>query len=131
MQMVRSKDTKPEMIVRRFLFSKGYRYKLHDNKLPGKPDIVLKKYNTVILVHGCFWHAHSSCNNWKMPETNKEYWSRKIGRNVLRDIRNQNEIMELGWNLIVIWECQLKPKKKEKTLQNLIGELEKTAKFIQ
>lgn len=130
MQMIRSKDSKPEMIVRRFLFSKGYRYRLHDKKLPGKPDIVLKKYNTIILVHGCFWHGHSNCDNWKMPETNREYWSRKIGRNLLRDVRNQTELMELGWNVITIWECQLKPKVRSRTLEDLLFELQEIEKFL-
>lgn len=88
MSKIRGKETKPEILVRKFLFSKGFRYKLHDDKLPGKPDIVLPKYRTIIFVHGCFWHAHPGCKRAKLPETNVEFWKKKIMANVERDGRN-------------------------------------------
>lgn len=112
MALIKSKNTKPELTVRRLLFSLGYRYRLHDKNLPGKPDIVLKKYNTVILVHGCFWHHHKNCKHFRWPKSNEEYWIPKINRNVEKDKINRRLLRKLGWKTIVIWECETKDIKK-------------------
>jgi len=124
MSQISGKDTKPEMIVRKFLHSNGFRYGLHRKDLPGKPDLVLPKYNSVIFVHGCFWHAHEDCKYFILPQTNTEFWKEKLYGNKERDERHIQELEELGWNVIVVWECELKPDKKEKTLIRLIEDLE-------
>ena len=108
MSRIKSKDTKPEILVRKFLFSKGFRYKLHDKSLPGKPDIVLPKYKTVIFVHGCFWHGHKGCKYAKLPETRKSFWYEKIRRNMELDSINKKTLRKRGWTIIEIWQCQLK-----------------------
>jgi DNA mismatch endonuclease (patch repair protein) len=120
MSRIKSKDTKPEILVRKFLFSKGFRYRVHVNKLPGKPDIVLKRYNSIIFIHGCFWHKHNDCKYFVIPKTRTKWWLDKINRNVENDLKNYNNLEELGWNIITIWECELKPKRREGTLNNLI-----------
>ncbi len=120
MRAVKSKDTKPEMIVRKFLFSEGLRYSLHDKKLPGKPDIKLSKYKTLIQINGCFWHGHKDCSIYVMPKTNKEFWRTKIEKNISRDEKNISQLKQLGWNVIVLWECELKKKKRENTLTELV-----------
>ena len=107
MSRIKGKNTKPEMLVRRFLHAKGFRYKLHDKMLPGKPDIVLPKYKTVIFVHGCFWHGHDGCKLFRLPKNNHGYWSDKIKTNIDRDIKNLENIELLGWKTVVIWECQI------------------------
>ena len=107
MSRIRSKGTKPEESLRKALFSKGYRYRKNDRKLPGCPDIVLPKYKTVIFVHGCFWHMHD-CGRFRWPATNKEYWISKITRNTERDRQHEEELQSLGWNVIVVWECEIK-----------------------
>ena len=129
MAAIRGKDTKPEMIVRRGLWSRGFRYRLNSPKLPGHPDLVLKKYRTCIFVNGCFWHGHgvalrqaqgpqnSEC--CKIPKTNREFWVAKIRRNQERDIEEQRKLAEMGWHSITIWECELKPSKREDTLKSL------------
>ena len=109
MAKIRSKDTKPELIVRRYLWSRGYRYRKNVRGLPGTPDIVLRKYGVAIFVHGCFWH----------PATHHEYWEKKIARNKERDKKNKQALMRMGWTVITIWECQLKPKARENTLMEL------------
>jgi DNA mismatch endonuclease (patch repair protein) len=119
MSRIRSKDTKPEMIVRKYLHSKGFRYKLHDSKLPGKPDIVLPKYKTVIFIHGCFWHGHQGCKYFVLPKNREKWWKDKIEKNKDRDMKVINEIYKIGWNIITIWECELK-ENREKTLTDLI-----------
>jgi len=124
MSRISGKDTKPEMIVRKFLHSNGFRYRLHVNDLPGKPDLVLPKYNSVIFVHGCFWHVHEGCDFFKLPQTNTEFWKEKLYGNKERDERHLEKLNELGWNEIVVWECELKPEKKEKTLIRIVEELE-------
>jgi len=124
MRKIKGKDTKPEMIVRKYLFSNGYRYRLHDKKLPGKPDIVLKKHNVVIFVHGCFWHKHKNCKYFVIPKTRTDWWLEKINRNVNNDVRHQNELKLLGWRIITIWECQLKPKNRKETLESLLKSIE-------
>lgn len=107
MRQVKGADTKPEMRVRRRLHALGFRYSLHRKDLPGKPDIVLRKYGTVVFVHGCFWHGHPGCKAADLPASNREYWERKIGRNVERDRRNQALLRDQGWRVVVVWECRL------------------------
>ncbi len=123
MSSIRSKDTKPEMIVRKGLWSKGFRYRLNSPRLPGHPDLVMKKYRTCIFVNGCFWHGHEGC--CKIPETNREFWVTKIKRNQERDIETQKRLAEMGWHCITIWECELKPSKREQTLKSLAFTLNK------
>lgn len=120
MSNIKNKDTKPEIWVRKFLFSHGFRYRLNKKDLPGKPDIVLSKYKTVIFINGCFWHGHENCKYSKLPETNHIFWLNKINRNINRDKLVRANLTEMGWNIIDIWQCQLKPKVKESTLNNLI-----------
>ena len=120
MSSVRGKDTKPELIVRHFLFSKGFRYRLQNIKLPGKPDITLQKYKTVIFINGCFWHGHKDCKIYVMPKSNEKFWRDKIETNIARDKRNIAELKNLGWNVIILWECELKKTIRENTLTNLI-----------
>ena len=108
MSRIRGRDTKPEMLVRRFLHANGFRYKLHDKTLPGKPDIVLPKYKTVIFVHGCFWHQHDCPRGARRPKGNAEYWTRKLTRNVERDGQKQDQLTELGWQVLIVWECETK-----------------------
>ena len=118
MSHIRSTNTKPEEIVRKYLFSRGLRYRKNVRKLPGCPDIVLPKYKTVVFVNGCFWHMHD-CGRFVWPSTNKEYWSKKINRNVERDAENYRILSEQGWKVLVIWECQLKKKVADENLENL------------
>ena len=108
MRLVRSKDTKPEMKVRSLLHNLGFRFRLHRKDLPGNPDIVLPKYSMVIFIHGCFWHRHKGCKEATMPATRQDYWIPKFQRTVERDKRNQKELQRLAWNVIVVWECELK-----------------------
>ena len=109
MAAIKGKDTKPEMIVRKYLFSRGLRYRLHVKKLPGSPDIVLPKYKTVIFVDGCFWHGHEGCRHYRLPKTNTDFWRTKIERNISRDIRTEAELTLLGWSVIRVWECEVRP----------------------
>lgn len=125
MSRIKGKDTKPEMLVRKFLFSKGFRYRLHDKKLPGKPDIVLPKYKTVIFIHGCFWHGHEGCKYYVVPKTRTEWWLEKIGKNIVNDEKAVKALVEQGWKVILIWECELKKEISEKTLQLLVSDLQK------
>src|SRR5690606_23458041 len=131
MSRIRSKNTKPEIMVRKFLFANGFRYRLQDKKLPGKPDIVLRKYKTVIFVHGCFWHGHENCKYVVMPKTRSEFWKNKISSNIKRDKKNIEELKKLGWNIIVIHECELKKDKKEETLENVKGRSEEHTSELQ
>jgi len=111
MSRIRGKNTKPELAVRSLLHSLGYRFTVngpHNRKLPGRPDIVLPKYKTVIFVHGCFWHGHQECKNFRIPQTRTEWWQTKIEGNVARDKRQQEELRKLGWKVLVIWECEVK-----------------------
>lgn len=107
MSRIKGKDTKPELIVRTLLHSMGYRYRLHQKNLPGKPDIVLKKYNAVIFVHGCFWHRHKGCKFAYEPKSRQEFWQRKFLENEARDKINQSTLGKLGWKVLVIWECEV------------------------
>ncbi|SDH26700.1 DNA mismatch endonuclease, patch repair protein [Nitrosomonas sp. Nm132] len=110
MAAVKSRDTGLEIIVRRLLHASGFRFRLHRKDLPGKPDIVLPKYRTVILVHGCFWHQHPECKYSSIPATRQDYWQAKLNRNVLRDQKNTLELTALGWKVFIIWECEIKDK---------------------
>lgn len=112
MSRVHGKNTKPELVVRRLLFSLGYRYRLHRQDLPGKPDLVFSARRKVIFVHGCFWHGHDCRAGQKRPKTNQEYWLNKLSKNRLRDIENQAKLMKLGWHVFVVWECQIKDLKQ-------------------
>ena len=123
MAFIKSKDTKPEMIVRKGLWSRGFRYRLNSPRLPGHPDLVLRKYRTCVFVNGCFWHGHEGC--CKIPNTNREFWVAKIKRNQERDIETQKRLAEMGWHCITIWECELKPSKREQTLKSLVFTLNK------
>ena len=108
MSAVKGKDTKPEMIVRKYLFSKGLRYRLHVRSLPGNPDIVLPKYKTVVFINGCFWHGHEGCKYYRLPKSNVEFWETKITNNKNRDVLNEIKLKELGWRVIRIWECEIR-----------------------
>jgi DNA mismatch endonuclease (patch repair protein) len=119
MSRIRGKNTKPEIIVRKYLFSKGYRYRLHNKAIFGNPDIALAKYKTVIFVNGCFWHGHAGCKLFVLPKTNESYWVPKIERNINRDLNAQAILKESGWNVIIIWECELKGNKNGFTFENL------------
>ena len=121
MSRIKGKNTKPEMLVRRFLHTNGYRYRLHDKKLPGKPDIVLPKYRTVIFVHGCFWHGHKNCKYFVVPKTRTEWWLNKINGNIANDVKAVKALKKEGWKIINLWECNLKPAKIKKTLSKLIS----------
>ncbi len=123
MSMIKSKDTKPEILVRKALFKDGYRFRIHDKKMPGKPDIVLKKYRTVIFIHGCFWHGHSNCKYYKVPKTRTEWWIQKIERNKVNDKINSTRIKRLKWKVITIYECDLKVIKLNQTLRKLFSQL--------
>lgn len=118
MSRIRGTDTQPEQIVRKFLFSKGLRYRKNVASLPGKPDIVLPKYKTVIFVHGCFWHHHD-CGRFVWPKSNPDYWRTKIDGNVNRDAKHKAELEAMGWHVLVVWECELKSGEREETLAHL------------
>ena len=120
MSRIHSKNTKPEELVRKFLFSQGFRYRKNDAKLPGKPDIVLPKYQAVIFVNGCFWHGHEGCRYFVWPKNNAEFWKEKITGNIQRDKHNHQLLANQGWRVIEIWECQLKRSVVDDTLQNLV-----------
>ena len=120
MSRIKGKDTKPEMLVRKFLHANGYRYKLHHKKLPGKPDMVLPKYKTVIFVHGCFWHGHANCKYFVVPKTNTQWWTDKINRNKVNEEKVIKVLKKDGWKVIVVRECKLKRAKVEKTLAGLL-----------
>lgn len=113
MSRIRGKDTKPEDMVRKYLFSQGFRYRKNDPKLPGKPDIVLPKYKTVIFVNGCFWHMHEGCRYFVWPRHNAEFWKAKILANAERDKKNCQVLTEQGWRVLTVWECALKDAKEE------------------
>ena len=132
MAAIRGKDTKPEMIVRKGLWRMGFRYRMNHKRLPGHPDLVLKKYRTCIFVNGCFWHGHNvdistfeNTDCCKIPKTNREFWVAKIKRNQERDIEEQKRLAEMGWHCITVWECELKPSKREATLKSLAFTLNK------
>ena len=119
MSHIRSKATKPEMHVRKWLWARGYRYRLNVRSVPGKPDIVMRKYRTAIFVNGCFWHGHEGCKQFVMPKTNTAFWQAKIARNQERDRCNYDILLQNGWQVIVVWECQLTSKMLENTMRQV------------
>lgn len=123
MSRIRSKNTKPELIVRKYLFARGFRYRLHIKDLPGKPDIVLTKYKTVIFVHGCFWHGHEGCRNFVVPKTKTEWWMQKITRNKQLDLQHITNLETEKWNVITLFECKLKKKNIEISMSAVIKKL--------
>ena len=123
MQQIRSSNTKPELLVRKFLHAHGFRYSLHKKTLPGKPDIVLNKYKTIILIHGCFWHGHANCKYFTMPKTRTQWWKDKINTNKANDAKAMKALKKDGWKVITVWECKLKPAKQVKTLSKLLEKL--------
>ena len=124
MSNIRGKNTKPELTVRKFLFSKGLRFRLHRKDLPGNPDIVLSKYKTVVFINGCFWHGHDGCKYYRLPKSNVEFWETKITNNKNRDVLNDIKLKELGWRVIRIWECEIKRvKDRNKSLENLYNQI--------
>ena len=123
MSHIRSKDTKPEQLVRQALWHNGFRYRLHVKVLPGKPDIVLPKYRTVIFINGCFWHGHEGCRYYVIPKTNTSFWLDKITSNKVRDARDKSALNEAGWRVVTIWECELKKENREETLEQLLKSL--------
>lgn len=125
MASIRGKNTRPEILVRKYLFAHGYRFRIHVKKLPGTPDIVLLKYRTVIFVNGCFWHGHRNCTFYSKPKSNVDFWEQKIERNIKRDLENRIKLRDMGWHVIQFWECQLKPKVREENLQGLLYTLNK------
>lgn len=124
MSRIRSKNTKPEIMVRQFLHAAGLRFRIHVTDLPGKPDIVLKKYRTVVFVQGCFWHGHQGCRYFVMPKTKTEWWAAKISTNKQKDIINIEKLKVLGWKVLEVWECELKKNNAGATLENLIQEID-------
>ena len=123
MSQIKAKNTKPEMLVRKFLHAQGFRYSLHNKKLPGKPDIVLAKYKTIIFIHGCFWHGHKNCKYFVIPKTRTRWWINKINSNKANDEKVVKALRKDGWKVITVWECQLKPAKTEKTLSSLVKKI--------
>jgi DNA mismatch endonuclease, patch repair protein len=123
MSQIKGKNTKPEMLVRKFLHANGFRYRLHVKNLPGKPDIVLPKHKTVIFVHGCFWHGHKDCKYFVVPKTRTEWWLTKINSNVANDTKALRALKKECWKIIPLWECDLKSAKIEKTLSSLLKKL--------
>jgi DNA mismatch endonuclease (patch repair protein) len=123
MSRIKGRKTKPEEIIAKYLFSQGFRYRRNVKKLPGTPDIVLKKYKTVIFVNGCFWHMHEGCKYFVWPKDNSEFWKNKLLANKERDEKEKKEIEELGWKVIVVWECQLKKVERERTLNWLVEKI--------
>lgn len=119
MSRIKSINSKPEELVRKYLFSQGLRYRKNVKRLPGKPDIVLSKYKTIVFVNGCFWHGHKDCRYFVMPKSNTEYWNEKIGNNVKRDEFVYQQLSKLGWNILIVWECELKKNKRKNTLEYL------------
>ena len=123
MSRIRSKDTKPEEIVRKYLFSRGFRFRKNDKRYPGHPDIVLPKYKTVIFINGCFWHCHEGCKYYVVPKSNPEYWIPKLDRNRARDVANIEVLRNDGWNVVIVWECELKKPVQQERLEKLYNEI--------
>ncbi len=123
MSRIRNKNTKPEMLVRTYLFSRGLRYRKNDNRYPGKPDLVFPKYRTVVFINGCYWHKHIGCRYFVLPASNTEFWDKKLESNRLRDEYNITQLRTSGWNVIVVWECELKKTVREERLERLYHEI--------
>lgn len=122
MSQIKGKDTNPEVLVRRYLFSRGLRYRKNDRRYPGRPDIVLPKYKTIVFINGCFWHGHKDCKYFVMPKTNEQFWKDKIDANITRDKKNVQLLREAGWSVITVWECELK-NNCEKRLAQVYSEI--------
>lgn len=123
MSRIRGTNTKPELLVRKYLFSQGFRYRINDKKLPGKPDVVLPKYKTVIFINGCFWHGHDGCRYFVVPKTRTEWWLSKIKMTKLNDNINHMALKNAGWKVLVIWECELRPDRRDETLSRICNVL--------
>lgn len=123
MSKIKSKDTKIEVITRKYLFAHGFRYRKNYGKLPGKPAIVLPKYKTVIFINGCFWHGHQGCKYFVIPKSRTDFWVEKINNNIERDKKNVHFLQHMGWNVIIVWECELKNKNSEKRLELLMNQI--------
>ena len=123
MSRIAGKDTKPEELVRKYLFSKGFRYRKNVRKLPGTPDLVLPKYRAVIFVNGCFWHGHEGCKYFVWPKSNAEFWRLKIETNISRDQRKKDQLRDMGWNVMIVWECELRLPERQVTLERLENQL--------
>ncbi|WP_080610113.1 very short patch repair endonuclease [Dehalococcoides mccartyi] len=119
MSRIRSKNTKPEAIVRSYLFSVGFRFRKNDKRYLGKPDIVLPKYKTIVFVHGCFWHCHENCSDFVLPKSHSDYWLPKLERNRIRDAENVAELRKIGWRVMIVWECELKKDCRQEKLEKL------------
>ena len=128
MSRIRSKDTKPEILVRKYLFSKGFRYRIHDSKLPGTPVLVFPMYKTALFIHGCFWHGHARCKYFVIPKTRTEWWLNKITKNKLRDKENYLRLKTLNWEVFTVFECELIDAEQISTLTNLLENLKKIPK---
>ena len=128
MSRIRSKDTKPEILVRKRLFSLGFRYRLHDKAFPGKPDIILPKYKTVIFINGCFWHGHDGCRYFDIPKSRTEWWTAKIEKTIINDRKVTDLIRLKGWQVLTVWECELKKNLVEKTIENLASSIKASIK---
>ena len=123
MSHIHSKDTAPEVLVRKYLFSKGFRFRKNVSTLPGKPDIVLPKYHSIIFIHGCFWHSHPGCKRANIPKSRKEYWLPKLSRNSDNDKKHYIELTSMGWKVIVVWECELKKRTFQGTMDRVVQQL--------
>lgn len=123
MSQIKRANTKPEVLVRKYLFAEGFRYRKDVKDLPGRPDIVLPKYRTVIFINGCFWHMHEGCSKFVWPLSNQEYWEKKLNGNKQRDIKNTEILKQMGWKVIVVWECELHQKVADKRLKILCNEI--------
>lgn len=123
MSRISGKNTKPEKLVRKYLFSQGFRYRKNDRKLPGTPDLVLPKYRTVIFINGCFWHGHEGCKYFVWPKSNVDFWRNKILTNIARDKLQTKQLKKMGWTVLVVWECELRPKTRQATLETLKNKL--------
>lgn len=123
MSCIKGKNTRPELKVRKYLFARGFRFRKNDKRYPGTPDIVLPKYKTMIFVNGCFWHGHQGCRYFVIPKSNTDFWLRKITRNITNDGKNIALLHEMGWKVITVWECMLKPAVAEETLEKLVKQI--------
>lgn len=123
MSQIKSKNTKPEILVRKLLFSKGLRFRLHSKELPGKPDIILPKYKTVIFVNGCFWHGHENCKYFVIPKSNTDFWMQKIRNNKIRDVENYKKLKSLSWKVFTIFECEIKTSRTEHIIDEILNQI--------
>lgn len=130
MSSIHNKNTGPELLLRRSLWRLGFRYRANDKRLPGKPDIVLPKYRTVIFVHGCFWHGHKGCPNYTIPKTNTDFWAAKIARNQERDQETWRQLEAKGWFVIVVWECELKKQRLQETVETTASAIKKNGEIL-